>query len=288
MKNMIYSFIVLSFFMQSSFAQISFIGFEQTQCGLISDHGYTFENISMMCGSHSSGYKIYKNGDKVFEKCIDLGGCTIIDLLFINETMGFIIERNTYGHTIYKTINSGVNWNSIGHGAPTFLGLFLANANTGYLATTWDSPKAIYLQRISDINPRLLTSTDVTNDTIISDTIFGNPFCEMDTIAFKIKNDNDTVTFKIVIYTTPLSIIGNRNKANLKLFPNPVDNYIVIKNYEFLNGDFEIAIFDYSGNIIKFLKSNKEEIFIGDLKPGLYLLRISYDDNTYINKFIKN
>ena len=181
-----------------------------------------------------------------------------------------------------------MDWNSIGHGAPTLLGLFLANANTGYLVTTWDSPKAIYLQRISDMNARLLTSTDIVNDTIISDTIFGNPFCEMDTLEFKIKNNNDTINFKIAFYISPLSIVNKVKKENLKVYPNPVDNYIVIRNNEFINGDYEIAIIDCSGNNLRIFKSNRKDIFIGDLKPGVYLLKISYDDILYINKFVRN
>jgi len=267
-------------------AQVSFLGFDHPQCGILSSHNYSYDN-SVSC-FHGSGYIIYNNGVKIYEKCWELGGCAVLDIYFINNYIGFLIEANSNGHSIYKTTNSGENWNKIGHGAPTFLGLYLVNANTGYLVTTYNNPKAIYLQRISDINQRLLTSTDVVNDTIISDTIFGNPFCEIDTLGFKILNENDTVIFKIAIITTPLSNIDKLNKKNIEIFPNPVKDYIIIRNYESLYRDYKIKIYDNSGIIIKILTSNKEGIFIGDLDPGIYFLEIFNSKSEYIYKFIKN
>lgn len=287
MKNKIILLLILVLLVYINLnAQISFLGFDQPQCGILSSHNYSYDN-SVIC-HHGSGYKIFNNGVKIYEKCWEAGGCQVADIFFINNSVGFLIEENSNGHTIYKTTNSGVNWNKIGHGAPTFLGLYLVNANTGYLITTYNNPKAIYLQRISDINQRLLTRTDVVNDTIISDTIFGNPFCEIDTLGFKIRNENDTVIFKIAITTTPLSNIDKLNKINIKIFPNPVNDYIIIRNYESLNRDYKIKIYDYSGNIIKIITSNKEGIFVGDLETGIYFLEISDGKSEYINKFMKN
>lgn len=288
MKRIILSLVFVSF-ISKMIAQITFIGFDQTQCGLITNHGFTFENISMLCGSHSSGYKIYKDGNKVFEKCIQFGGCSVFQLQFINETTGFLLESNSIGHIVFKTTNSGTTWTAIGGGAPTLLGFYLVNSNTGYLVTTWDSPKAVYINRVSDINQRVIIDNNINNDTIIGDTIYGEPFCSISTLNIKIKNVNDTVDYKIVFNLKPLSVSDNQINSDFKVFPNPAKDFIVIDKKEISKGDCFIRIYNYIGSIVKEYKAADTNIFyIGDLENGVYLLEISMKDKKAICKIIKN
>ena len=85
-------------------AQITFVGFDQTQCGIISEPDYSYYN-SVTC-YHGNGYKIFYKKNLVFEKCLQLGGCSVIDLKFVNDSTGFLTESNSNGGTyIYKTAN---------------------------------------------------------------------------------------------------------------------------------------------------------------------------------------
>ncbi|NMC98770.1 MAG: T9SS type A sorting domain-containing protein [Bacteroidales bacterium] len=288
MKRFILSLIFVGF-ISKMIAQISFIGFDQTQCGIIINNGYTFENISMMCGSHSSGYKIYKDGNEVYEKCIEFGGCSVFQLQFINDTTGFLIESNPNGHTVYKTNNSGTSWTAIGGGTPTLLGFYLVNSNTGYLVTTWDSPKAVYITRVSDINQRIITDNQITNDTIISDTIFGNPFCSINALNIKIKNVNDTVNYKIEFNLIPLTVSDYQRNNSFNIFPNPAKDFIEIDNKEIQLCDSYIRIYNNIGDIVKVHKiKDTSKLYIGDLKTGVYLLEISTKDTKAFYKIVKN
>ena len=157
-----------------------------------------------MCGSHSAGYRIYLNGAEVFEKCANLEHYSIINLVFVNDSTGFIVERNNNGHTVYKTTNSGIHWQPIGGGAPVYFGFYLVNVHTGYLVTYWNNPQNLYITRVSDINNHSFSDSNINQDTIINDTIFGESFCNLDTLEFKIKNNNDTIDYKIAFIAKPL------------------------------------------------------------------------------------
>ena len=279
--------VLLIFFIQPIYAQISFIEFEQPQCGLISDHGYTFENLSMMCGSHSSGYKIYLDGNKVFEKCIEFGGCSIIELMFIDKSTGFLVEGNNNGYSVYKTDNSGASWISIGGGAPTFLGFYLVNINTGYLITTWDNPLNLYITRVSDISSRFISDSEINNDTIINDTIFGINLCDIDSLSFKIKNSSDTIKYQISFIKTPISIDNFEHYTNFNVFPNPTYDFISISKDIQINEDSQVNILDIKGRIVKRFLNIHEKYYIGDLKKGLYFIEIINYDTRFIGKVLK-
>jgi Secretion system C-terminal sorting domain len=267
-------------------AQISFVGFEQDQCGLITNHGYTYENIPLMCGSHSSGYKIYLDGTEVFEKCIVFGGCSVLEIMFVNETTGFIIESNPNGHTVYKTENSGVDWLSIGGGAPTYLGFYLVNANTGYLVTTWDNPLNLYINRVSDINQSYFSDPNINQDTIINDTIFGESYCPIDYLEFKIQSSGDTIDYKIIFILEPLSIQGIIYDREIGFYPNPSMDFIFFQDtMRIANSEYKIA--ELSGKVIKTGVVDNNQIYIGDLRVGLYLIRLTKDGREYLGKVIK-
>jgi hypothetical protein len=267
-------------------AQISFVGFEQDQCGLIINHGYTYENIPLMCGSHSSGYKIYLDGENIFEKCIEFGGCSVLEIMFVSETTGFIVESNPNGHTVYKTKNSGVDWFPIGGGAPTYLGFYLVNANTGYLVTTWDSPLSLYINRVSDINQYNFSDPNINQDTIINDTIFGESYCQTDYLGFKIENSGDTIDYKIIFIIEPLSVQGAIYNREIGFYPNPCMNFIFFQEKTGIE-NIEYEITELSGKIIKTGVSDNNQIYIGDLRKGLYLIQLTNDNQEYFGKIIK-
>jgi hypothetical protein len=277
--------LIFSLILHVSNAQISFIGFEQEQCGLITNHGYTYENIPLMCGSNSSGYKIYLDGEEIFEKCIEFGGCSILELMFINETTGFIVESNPNGHTVYKTENSGVDWFSIGGGAPTYLGFYLVNANTGYLLTTWDNPLNLYINRVSDINQYYFSDPYINQDTVINDTIFGEPYCQTDFLRFKIENSGDTIDYKINFIIEPSSVQEIYNRK-IEFYPNPCKDFIFFQEKMRVE-DIQYEIIELTGKIIRTSVSNNNTIYVGDLRKGLYLIHVTNDSKEYFGMIVK-
>ncbi len=287
MKRTLFLSLFLGLFIHVCDAQVSFNGFEQDQCGLITDHGYTFENIPMMCGSHSSGYTIYLDGAPIFEKCIEFGGCSLLELMFVNKTTGFIVERNPNGHTVYKTENSGVNWLSIGSGAPGYLGFYLVNENTGYLITTWNSPLNLYINRVSDIHQSHFSDPNINQDIEINDTIFGACYCPTDYLRFEIENSGEIIGYKIVFIVESLSVQELILNRKVEFYPNPGVDFVFIEEEAGMES-FNYRIIELSGRTIKSGESINRAIYIGDLSNGVYLMQLSNDDNAYFGKLIKH
>src|SRR5665647_1664713 len=107
--------IILIILTQNTFAQISFLGFEQNQC--VTNRDYSSETV--YCGSHSYSYKIYKGGNLIYDAGCESGfykSKGVNDLLFINDSVGFMLEsytdqNNLTGYIrINKTTNSGKSW----------------------------------------------------------------------------------------------------------------------------------------------------------------------------------
>jgi hypothetical protein len=83
----------------------------------------------------------------------------------------------------------------------------------------------------------------------------------------------------------PLSTI-DLNQINIKLYPNPASNYV------FLNSEdiHEIQIMDIRGKKVYESRShvNNDKIYVGNLKTGLYFVKIKINNNTSKTiKFIK-
>ncbi len=90
----------------------------------------------------------------------------------------------------------------------------------------------------------------------------------------------------------PLSInnLNHINNSNIKLFPNPANDFITIQNNEKDNANFEYKIVDLIGRIVLRGKSNfNENINIGSMKNGNYFIQIQAKNNEKtILKLIKN
>jgi hypothetical protein len=104
--------------------------------------------------------------------------------------------------------------------------------------------------------------------------------------------ENDTSSVDVILMKTDstgeVSWIKNVYKAPLfYVYPNPASDYITIESHE-KTRDAEIELFDLNGNSL--VKSSlkpfqdKTTIYIGSLKPGEYLLKISGNNKTYLVK----
>ncbi len=270
------------------YAQISFLGFTEEQCGLITDHGFTYENIDMMCGSHSSGYKIYHHGELIYEDCINFGGCSVKDLLFISPEIGFIVESNTkYGHRVLKTEDTGSSWAEIGSGAPNYLASYIVNENTVFLLTSYEND--FYLARLSDIRKQyLLMGMPPENNTSIQDTVFGEPMCPIEALHFKIQQADVIFNYTINFVVEPLGTEEIAANSNALIVPNPAQDYIHIRTVMPEADRLPIRIFTQQGKLVQTVElAAYDRIFIGDLKPGMYFLEIQHAGRKEVLKFLK-
>ena len=65
MKRALLFFIILRISISITYGQP--IGFEESQCGIINNSSYDYENID--CGEHTFGYALFHNGKIIAEDC---------------------------------------------------------------------------------------------------------------------------------------------------------------------------------------------------------------------------
>jgi hypothetical protein len=53
----------------TSWGQITLLGFDQEQCGILTNDPYTYKNVDGKCGSHRPGYEIYFHDSLVYDHC---------------------------------------------------------------------------------------------------------------------------------------------------------------------------------------------------------------------------
>ena len=83
-------------------------------------------------------------------------------------------------------------------------------------------------------------------------------------------------------YRNPLSI-NELFKDSIEIYPNPSNEYIFVESR---HDDLDIQIIDLSGRVL--INSNNNEIFIGNLENGVYMIEISNKNNKIYKKIIKN
>ena len=96
---------------------------------------------------------------------------------------------------------------------------------------------------------------------------------------------NNTISPTASSFTLPVQLL---NKDHIVVYPNPSSEELIIKldqNIPSIN----YQIVDLNGKIIeakKVTNTNPLKIETKSYKPGLYILKLSYDNKTMINKFI--
>jgi plastocyanin len=78
--------------------------------------------------------------------------------------------------------------------------------------------------------------------------------------------------------------------SGFDIFPNPVDDYLNIKNPGSSNL-LAVNVYDISGKVIlkadQFESGDQNRLFVKNLRKGLYFISVSYADKTYTRKFLK-
>ncbi|MBC3846777.1 T9SS type A sorting domain-containing protein [Winogradskyella echinorum] len=80
------------------------------------------------------------------------------------------------------------------------------------------------------------------------------------------------------------------NDLNLKVYPNPFVNVVVISFSDTMFMDIAIMLFDVNGKIIhnqEFLPLQKVELNLNDLSSGLYFLKVTSGRKYFNEKLIK-
>ena len=97
---------------------------------------------------------------------------------------------------------------------------------------------------------------------------------------------SNTATIKVHLFST-LSKIKDFDYQHIKVYPNPVEDYIRIECLE--NEKVRICIYSLSGIpvLLKMLQSD-HMIDVSTLPKGVYLISLGFSDGLIVKNFIKN
>ena len=98
-----------------------------------------------------------------------------------------------------------------------------------------------------------------------------------------LNHDNDL--FFIIEYDTPMGL-NDVLRENSIIFPNPADNYMIVKGVRFIN---EIILFNALGQVVKRVTVNNSsaEIDMADVRSGAYFIKILFTEGCQINQIIQ-
>jgi hypothetical protein len=75
----------------------------------------------------------------------------------------------------------------------------------------------------------------------------------------------------------------SKEKAQLKIYPNPASDFIYLSSESINN--FNIEIVDIAGRIVYKSETSEKIIGISSLKPGVYFYRINATEGSFNGKF---
>ena len=100
----------------------------------------------------------------------------------------------------------------------------------------------------------------------------------------------DWVLWRAPIYlnlTEPIGIAGNAMESQVKLYPNPADDYVFVERPPSLKGT-TVILYDTKGRVMGHEKLNrKTKLDLNGLPKGLYIAEIKSGEGTIIEKILK-
>lgn len=109
-------------------------------------------------------------------------------------------------------------------------------------------------------------------------------FCSFisDGIEYKFNNEN---CFQLPMPVAVDNLSTNPNSFNL--YPNPANTHFSIQNE--LNMPIKkVTVFDVKGSVLKAIEMPVEEMNIGDLKKGIYIIELEINEGMVYKKLVKN
>jgi hypothetical protein len=270
-------------------AQAVTFGFLESECGIIPNPSYYFENTT---STHGGGYVLYHNGKRIYSDYNTFGAVYGTELRFIDGTTGFFITTSAGPFDqIFKIIGDSVIYLGITPG--TTYSLFILSRHTVYIGSYIDEgTELFFISRLCDLRPKeeLIYNETMVRDTTLFDTAIGEPFCTGITeLNYRINATTATGLYTIRFTVDTLSSINQTGKPDIEIFPNPAIDFIQI-NYPSNELNNPIQIFDELGIIRKSLIRENvggSTIYIGDLKKGIYFVVLNNTTLKRVFKLIK-
>lgn len=110
-----------------------------------------------------------------------------------------------------------------------------------------------------------------------------------DTIAYNTSSTEESYIYIDDVSLTPCTAIEEQNEEAIKIYPNPVEDELLVSGLKLPVGEKEIKITDILGKEIyhnQFLTSDIR-ILTSDFKSGIYFIEIKNGKNSYRKKFLK-
>lgn len=226
----------------------------------------------------------------MYQTCSQYEGKGVVKLVFVNDSMGFIIEQNSSaGHCVLKTTDSGRSWKMLNTGAPVFLGSFLINAHNMYLITA-QNQGGLVITRASDIENKMAYgyAYSTGEKTVINrDTIYGESWCGDDALTFRIKSGNDTLTyiFAMTFMELPTSSLL-LPEGEVRVSPNPATDRITL-DFGGQSGVGRLELYNSQGQLVM-----REALFSGTavpvrhLKSGMYFYKLQFQGAIHTGKIV--
>lgn len=271
-------------------AQVSFLGFNHPICASPMTDVYTYSNYNL---SHGGGFSIYRNGIGVYSSWSPWGAVHCIDLIFINDSTGFLVTTSQSHTGISKTTDYGLNWTLVGHAGP-YLGLYIIDANYGYVVH-YHSNTTVLVNSFSDVSTpsNIIFDSTLNDDIYIVDSIPNCITCNVDSLNITVANNFDTATYHIGLKCRNIGIdFWGLGANSLEIYPNPgVGKFnITIPDELFNDGNLFLNIYSYGGKLIRkvFLEMPEDRIelnLIGEAK-GIYQVKLGNLSKSYSGKII--
>lgn len=283
-----YLIFVFSIISVSLFSQYDYLGNNGPDCSSSMTISYTYSEYKK--GNHGHGYKIFRDGVEVRHQFGTWGGYYVRSLDFLNDSVGFVTEYHQGVYYIYRTIDYGNNWEKIGVKNMELYDIYFVNQHTAYMiGRKYGMPNNVTIERLIKGNQRTVFSIDSLNNTTTyysdKDTIKGKPLCKnQHNLIFHIYKSNVNISFDIIFGHILSGVNSISNSTSISIFPNPADDKF------FLDIDkprmIDIAIYDYTGKLIKRERIDDKTVNISELTPGVYLLLTNIEGTIRKAKFV--
>lgn len=252
------------------------------QCDTTSSHGYSFRNYQ--AGSHSGCFEIkHSSRGILWTKCSSSSwyAINLMNMLVIDSLTVFVSAQEFPSHFVYKTSDGGINWEYWGRGFGFGESLYILNERTAYTIST---PNHFSITRFSDsLNPKVFTDAQSVGDTVMHDTVFGQNFCNYDTISFNFLSNR----YDIVLEQVLLGLEDrNQRSIPISIYPNPAGDFLYVDpTLNISKGS--IRIIDARGSCFDTRILNSNRIDLRNIPKGLYFIKFTDEEIVRVGRFIK-
>jgi photosystem II stability/assembly factor-like uncharacterized protein len=225
---------------------------------------------SIFCTDANTCYVVGFNGNHGIFKTTN-GGTTwnniydpsmdCFSVYFTNATNGVVVGGDFGSQKIYQTTNEGSTWNQVYNGSGSFLtSVCFADANNGIAVGSGG-----FILKTNDGGATWSAMTSPTTK-------------DLNGVHFPTANTVYAVgaTGTIIKYTGALGIEETGSSSSLNIYPNPANDIISFIVSRSNNAASTLDIYNVMGCLVKTetLKQDQQQINVGDLSNGIYLVEV--------------